>query len=263
MTKIFSTPEEKKQPRIESENVAEFFSMRAQKIQAVGPIRAVIYQDKDPELAERRDFAEKSSILPKLKLTGAQRVLDIGCGSGRWAKELIPRCSHYHGIDFSEDFVSYARGRFADQNHCRFTVSSVAHFSLSSIDEPAPFDRIICIGVLMYLNDDAMLQALKNIAQAVAPRGLIFIREPMGVDQRLTIQHHYSEEMNQMYSAIYRTQQEFKEAIQAVMRPFGIEITGTGNMYEDQKLNNRTETRQKWITLERAAQIAPQETPKS
>ncbi len=56
MSRIYSREEESK-PEISKEDVVAFFEKRAEKIAALGPVRAVIYQDKNPDLAERRDAA--------------------------------------------------------------------------------------------------------------------------------------------------------------------------------------------------------------
>ena len=59
----------------------EFFEARAN-VAAQNVLTATMYQDAD--LASRRDRAEKETVLPQLNLREGDRVLDIGCGSGRW-----------------------------------------------------------------------------------------------------------------------------------------------------------------------------------
>src|SRR5690606_19433965 len=131
--------------------VDAFFRQRAERIPDLGPVRAVIYQDKHLDLAERRDVAEKARIYPRLRLDGTQRLLDVGCGTGRWASTLSGSCAHYHGIDACEGLVAHARLQFAGSANCRFTVASADSFSLASIGEAEPFDRVLCAGVLIYL----------------------------------------------------------------------------------------------------------------
>jgi SAM-dependent methyltransferase len=83
----------------------EFFEERARRVEHLGPLRAVIYQDKHPDLAERRDEAEKEKLLPILKLAPSLRLLDVGCGTGRWADTVVPLVAAYHGIDISPGLV--------------------------------------------------------------------------------------------------------------------------------------------------------------
>lgn len=80
------------------------------------------------------------------------RVLDIGCGIGLWrdvVKSHFPGAT-YHGVEFSE----YLCGRFGWQQ------GSVVDFH-----SDAPYDLVICQGVLPYLSPPDLKQALKNLGQ--------------------------------------------------------------------------------------------------
>ena len=230
--------------------MAAFFEKRADKIATLGAVQAVIYQDKNPDLAANRNTAEKARLLPLLRLDGSQRVLDVGCGTGRWATDLLPLSTWYHGIDPCEGLIAHARGQFAGTAHARFTTASADNFSLQSLDEILPFDRILCAGVLIYLNDDELIQAMRCIAHTIGHGGLILLREPLGVAQRLTISEHYSEDMEQTYNAIYRTQAELITLIQQAMPETDFHLIGSGDVYGEPMLNNRSDTKQQWLLLE-------------
>lgn len=253
MSRIPTAPGDENKPRIERDEVLSFFEQRAEKIERLGPVRAVIYQDKHPDLAERRDLAEKQRIRPLLALDGTQRLLDVGCGTGRWADEVAGLCTHYHGIDISEGLIAYAREHFRDKHNCRFSVAPVDDFSLESIGESQPFDRVLCAGVLIYLNDDEALDALRCMGHSMARQARVLFREPMGLEQRLTIKAHYSDDLDQTYNAIYRTQGEIEALMQSALIDSGFRIIDGGDVFEDDGLNNRAETRQQWILAERSA----------
>jgi SAM-dependent methyltransferase len=253
VSRISTSPEDRDKPRIDRGEVVSFFEQRAMKIEQVGPVRAVIYQDKHPDLAERRDVAEKQCIKPLLALDGTQRLLDVGCGTGRWASEVAGLCAHYHGIDISEGLVSYAREHFADCGNCRFSVAPVDRFSLDSIGEKVPFDRVLCAGLLIYLNDDEVVQAMDCLGRAMGRNARAVFREPMGIGQRLTIKDHYSDDLDQTYNAIYRTQEEIEALMQTVLATRGFRLLDSGNVFEADGLNNRAETRQRWILVELGA----------
>ena len=104
MPRIISLPGEEK-PAIDKSAVFDFFEKRAEKVEALGPTRAVIYQDKSPDLADRRDAAEKALLYPKIELGTDDVVLDAGCGTGRWAELIIPACDFYNGIDVSPGLI--------------------------------------------------------------------------------------------------------------------------------------------------------------
>jgi SAM-dependent methyltransferase len=251
MARIQSPPDDPATPRIDPVAVAAFFDGRARKIDQVGPLRAVIYQDRHPDLAERRDLAEKQCLLPRLALDGQQRLLDIGCGTGRWAGELLHSVAHYHGVDISTGLVDFARHAYAAYPHCRFSVASAVGITLGRLDEREPFDRILCAGVLIYLNDDDLTACISAIGTLAAPTCRILMREPMAIEQRLTIQDHFSTDLQQIYNAIYRTEGELSRLLLTVLRPLGFSITAAGDVFLDDALNNRAETRQRWLLLER------------
>lgn len=251
MSKLFSSPHDKNQPRIDREDTASFFEGRAKKIGSVGPTQAVIYQDKNPELARLRDAAEKKRLLPLLDLRSNSRVLDVGCGTGRWVDDLVPLCAHYHGIDFSKGLIEYACSKHSGHPAVRFSLKSVDDFSLTTLGETVPFNRVLCCGVLIYLNDDEAIRALQCIAEAVAPKSLIILREPIGLLGRLTIKEHFSDDMDQYYNAIYRTEEELGGLLGQTLLASGFLVKQIGDVFEPE-LNNRAETRQRWCLLERS-----------
>jgi len=251
MSRIASSPDDKNKPSIDRKEVEAFFVQRAQRLKELGPLVTVIYQDRHPEVASQKDEADKRRILPLLTLDGSQRVLDVGCGTGRWADEISANSKSYHGIDFSKELIGYATERFRHLHNCRFTQASVTDFSLEGLGETEPFNLILCAGVLMYLNDADVETALENFASVLTPSCRIVLREPMGIGKRLTLKEHYSEDMDQTYSAIYRTIEEFEQIIKKSLFSKGFYLRDKGYMYEGETLNNRSDTRQMWLVIER------------
>lgn len=249
MTKIYSLPASKGNPSVNKKSVADFFNKRANKIKSIGPLHAVIYQDKNSELAEKRNLAEKEKLLPMLRLSGSERILDIGCGTGRWAYDLLPLCSWYHGIDACEGLIEYSKNKFKSIAHGRFSTGEADSFSLTTLNEALPFDRVLCAGVLIYLNDEDVIKALKCMKNVLSAEGYILFREPVGISQRLTLIEQYSDELEQDYNAIYRTRSELENMIFSVMQKTKYDLLGYGDVYDEAELNNRVDTKQQWLLL--------------
>jgi SAM-dependent methyltransferase len=250
MTRILTPPGNESAPDLDPAAVAAFFDARASRIDEVGPMKAVIYQDKGGDLAQRRDQAEADCLMPRLALDGRQRLLDIGCGTGRWTERISSLVFAYHGIDFNEGFLAHARAAHAGLPNCRFSRVGADALSADALGE-AGFDRVLCAGVSIYLNEDQLARMYSGIASIAAENCRIVFREPVGVGQRLTLRDHYSDELEHEYHAIYRTEDELLEAMRGPLLGNGFDLTGRGDVFDELDLNNRAETRQRWLVLER------------
>lgn len=250
MARITTAFGEPSPPEIDPQEVAVFFADRARRMDEVGPTRAVIYQDKQGDLAERRDSAEIKRLLPILRLDGRQSLLDVGCGTGRWSRRLVPHVARYHGIDSTEGLLAHARAQHLDDPHCRFTHLHAEQLSAAALGA-GEFDRVLCAGICMYLNDAQLTLLFNAIGEVSITGAMVLLREPMAVDSRLTLKGHFSAELEHDYHAIYRSAPEFMALLQPTLLAAGFRLTGEGDVYAQDGLNNRTETRQRWFLLER------------
>ena len=70
------------------------------------------FQD-PPEVQEYMDEWDGEEFLNLLALTGKEKVLEIGCGTGRLAGRVLNLCMEYTGIDLSGASVMRARANLA------------------------------------------------------------------------------------------------------------------------------------------------------
>jgi len=250
MARIFTQTGEEA-PRIDENAVMDFFETRASKVGDLGPLKAVLYQDKHADLAERRDAAEKAAIFPLLDVSDASRVLDAGCGVGRWAALIREAGAYYHGADVSQGLIAVARGTYGNEDKTRFSVCGIDSLSLERLQEAEPFTHLVCFGVFIYLNDSTLKIALKCLVDMAAPKARIVFREPLSSEGRLTLSEHFSEDMDQVYHAIYRSEDEFLAEKAAVLGAAGFRLCRSGDVYADPELNNRRETRQRYFVWDR------------
>jgi SAM-dependent methyltransferase len=238
-------------PQIDPVAVKNFFSKRAEKAKTIGSLRAVIYQDKHPDLAERRDAVEKALLLPKLELKAGSRVLDVGCGTGRWTGLIAPLVESYHGTDFAAGLVDIARVEHASSKNVRFSVLPSIAVSLDALGETYGFNKIILLGLLIYLNDEDAIETLCKVIDVATSNCRLMIREPVAIDGRLTIKEHFSDDLEQVYNAIYRSEDELFIMFDETIGKAGFKLIDSGFVYEQGDMNNRADTVQKWYVLER------------
>jgi ubiquinone/menaquinone biosynthesis C-methylase UbiE len=129
---------------------------------------ARFYSDSKPatlnaqNLISRRRFALD---MLETRISPGSNVLDIGCGTGHLAGELMQRGYAAWGVDLSEAMVEYAREHYDPD---RFRVGDIEQI-------PFPdntFDAVMCLGVMEYLEKDEpalreMWRVLKSGGHAV------------------------------------------------------------------------------------------------
>ena len=235
---------------IKADQVAAFFEQRAEKFDTKNPLSAVLYQDQAPHIAQERDTLERERILPLLDLSGMQRVLDIGCGIGRWATSLHDRISKYHGIDASAQLIDIAN-TYCPHANVAFEALATAELNDAWFANKGPFDRVIFSGILIYLNDEEIEPLLSLVSRHTAKNGIVYLREPMGVLTRLTLSGHWSEELQSNYSAIYRTTEELLACFRKAFPAPEFTIGSFEPLFENAILNNRTETRQMFCLVKK------------
>lgn len=203
------------------------------------------YQDKHPDLVLKRDLYEKEKICPLLSIKYDTRVLDIGCGVGRWASTIVSQGGTYVGVDYSESLLELAKqgceregvpiGRY------EFICADFQHI-INLLPErhiKDKFDVILINGVLMYINDKDLLNCIGNVGALLKENGLFYVKESIACGKRLTLKHVYSDELSSYYSAIYRSAAEY-EMLLNQMGDF-YEMIQKGEMWEVE-LKNRKET---------------------
>ena len=99
-----------------------------------------------------------------------ERVLSIGCGSGKLEEEMQKRGVTVYGVDIDPDAVRAARGR----------LTGVSELDIELCDRlPFPgerFDVVICIDVLEHLRDPARI--LRMACNRLIPGGRVIVSLP-------------------------------------------------------------------------------------
>src|SRR5436190_5526658 len=103
-------------------------------------------------------------------LPGAE-ILDAGCGTGRYSRELARRGYVVHGVDLSPELIEIARRKAGDRpGGVSFAVADI-------LDLPtARYAAILCRGVLNDIIDDGRRDAVfAAFARALRPNGALIL----------------------------------------------------------------------------------------
>jgi SAM-dependent methyltransferase len=121
-------------------------------------------------------LTQRMALARWLRIEPGMRVLDVGCGVGRWSRLLAARGAQVTGVDLSPTMIGEARRRAAGAGlaeRCRFLVQDSA-----ALDLEGQFDLVLGVTVLQHILDpQALRAAVQRITRHVAPSGRIVLLE--------------------------------------------------------------------------------------
>jgi cyclopropane fatty-acyl-phospholipid synthase-like methyltransferase len=232
---------------LDNGHIRDFFRARAGKYKEANPYAVTMYQDDHPELVRQRDEREKATLLPLLELDKDSRMLDLACGIGRWADAIADKVDKYLGVDFSKELIEIA-GKRTNAPNVHFRVGAAAELDKVLVPDER-FNRVLIVGLLMYLNDDDVQRCAHALEKHCDLGTVVCIREPLGTEARFTVKDHFSSELNATYNAVYRTRDELVALLAPALLANGFRIVREGFLFGEPSLNNRKETAQYYFIL--------------
>lgn len=118
-------------------------------------------------------------------------VLEIGCGDGRDAEEIMKRTPHYIGFDISEELIKLARQRVPS---AQFDVADAVTYPY-----PKGLDVVYAFASLIHLSQEEMKEVFTKVRAALNPGGVFYMslkfseqyREGVEKDRYGTRQFYY------------------------------------------------------------------------
>ena len=156
---------------------SDYWEDRAQRFAAEGSGLAAVCSYGMPEFYNRAIHLEQRlALAPWLKVAPGTRVLDVGCGVGRWSRQLAARGAVVTGVDLSPTMIAQAESRAAAEGvgeRCSFRVQD-----LSRLDVQGQFELILGVTVLQHILDaDGLRAALEGMSARLAPGGRMVLLE--------------------------------------------------------------------------------------
>jgi ubiquinone/menaquinone biosynthesis C-methylase UbiE len=117
--------------------------------------------------------ARKDPLIELMALQGADRVLDVGCGSGQLSVSLALLAAEVVGIDLTPAMLDEARAHAASRgvDNIRWAVAD----SVSLPVEDGSFDVVVSRSMLHHAADPA--GTLSDMRRACAPGGRLFVSD--------------------------------------------------------------------------------------
>lgn len=191
------------------------------------------YGDDARLFARYRRDAEWLHFRRVVRLERPMRVLELGCGAGRWALQIAPFVHQVIGVDFSEEMVKLARERQRELglDNVKFCVGPVQEAKPAGL-----FDLVYLSGLTQNLTEPQMRQTLANIRAMLAPKGTVIERTSVSLGTREVTDY------GDGYQGIYRTAPE----LTALFGEFGFHLEYRALTHKRMRLPNRLLAR-KWF----------------
>jgi SAM-dependent methyltransferase len=95
------------------------------------------------------------------------KILEIGCGDGRDAKDIITRTNWYLGFDISEGMLGLARNHVPE---AEFEVGDATSFKY-----PPDLDIVFAFASLLHMPEESVHHVLNKVADVLKPSGIFYI----------------------------------------------------------------------------------------
>ncbi len=117
--------------------------------------------------------AEDAAILESLGLPKGSHLLEIGTGSGHFARAAAQAGYRVTALDVSPTMLQYAENCAKSENLNNITFGHAGFLTFDG--EPATFDAAVSVAVLHHLPDLWKSVALRNIHHVLKPCGKFFL----------------------------------------------------------------------------------------
>lgn len=236
----YKMPEEL--PELSKILIENFYRGRALKFDPKIPEVSMLLQDRNPNLALERSAFEIQKIYSYIVSSEALRVLDVGCGIGRWGVALKSEIKSYLGTDFCEPLLAIAKQQLSEVPDCIFEKLEAHDARHTEIGIES--DVIIFSGVAQYLSNKELSFALTNFITILKrSKGTLYFRCSISNSETFSLVNHWSEELETHYSAKYRSVSELELYFEQAGYYECAKIFSSGKLYPAH-LQNRKETQQ-------------------
>lgn len=140
--------------------------------------------------ADNSEFQYSSAMdyLKQLPIKPDQKIVDVGCGSGKTTAELAKRvyAGEVTGIDLSKNMILYAREQYGHIKNVNFIEMDAEALQIGDHGlKPSSYDWVVSFWTLSWLNNPEKF--ISDMTRCLKEKGSIFLLVPLNNERLSTI----------------------------------------------------------------------------
>ncbi len=160
----------------------------------------------DEKLANEKFIFESNRLKNLVEFNKHWNVLDLGGGIGHWSSFFSKICSNVTLVEREKVFVEIAKNELQETS-----IKIIEDDCIDYTAESNSYDVVFMSGVSIYLDDESLNKCMQNIKQYLKVGGIFIHRDAYSLDEQFNINGKYSNNLQEFYTAKYRTRFEYDE----------------------------------------------------
>ena len=222
---------------LDKDKVKSFWDSRANTYQNLA-FESIANLEQDPENLKLKIQLETEKVADYLGSVAGKTILDLGAGVGQWSFRFVEAgAASVTAVEYSEPLAEIGRTEAARRGVANlfFEVSAAEQFH-----DGKTYDIVFISGLFVYMNDEQAALLARNLVDFCHPGTIVLLRDGTGIAGRHEINNRMSEHLQSLYSAVYRTREEYLELFASK----GFRLLRDENMFDEGcPLNKYPETR--------------------
>jgi ubiquinone/menaquinone biosynthesis C-methylase UbiE len=133
---------------------------------------------------------DELTVLEALVPLKGQRIIELGCGNARLARDLLGQFTDSELVGLEVDARQHAKNLAAPQDRLQFVAAGAQEIPF----EDASFDLALMLKSLHHVPLPLLAQALKEIARVLRPGGHLYVSEPVYTGDLNELIRHFNDE---------------------------------------------------------------------
>jgi 2-polyprenyl-3-methyl-5-hydroxy-6-metoxy-1,4-benzoquinol methylase len=224
---------------LDKESIRKFWVKRSGKLMDAEIKESITNLENDKDLVVTKVEIERNILHQHISNAPFKdSLLDLGAGFGFWSQQFHSEFNEITAVEYSDELVKYGKEQLLLNKikNIDLICSDVCEYKIDQ-----NYDVVLVSGLFLYLNNADIVNILCKIRNACISTCRIILRDGMSLlNKDYTLNNKYSGALDDNYSAIYRTPENYKKIFEGL----GFKLLEEQDMFTDESgLNKWQETK--------------------